>query len=80
MFGVYLGVRTCEVFLCFVTIMMFVLSIVLTSTSLVNVTGSYTEDEPMFEHLRGFVRSGSWMPVEKMSTSLADVTSFTACI
>ena len=28
--GVYLGVRTCEVFLCFVTIM-FVLSIVLTS-------------------------------------------------
>ena len=43
--GVYLGVRTCEVFLCFVSIM-FVLSVVLTSlfsflfaTSLVNVTG-----------------------------------------
>ena len=54
-FGVYLGVRTCEVFLCFVTIM-FVLSIVLTSlfslfcTSLVKVTGSYTEDEPTFVH------------------------------
>ena len=29
-FGVYLGVKTCEVFLCFVTIM-FVLSFVLTS-------------------------------------------------
>ena len=29
-FGVYLGVKTCEVFLCFVTIM-FVLCIVLTS-------------------------------------------------
>ena len=30
LFMIYLGVRTCEVFLCFVTIM-FVLSIVLTS-------------------------------------------------
>ena len=36
--GVYLGVKTCEVFLCFVTIM-FVLSIVLTSLfSLFHVT------------------------------------------
>ena len=51
---VYLCVKTCEVFLCFVTIM-FVLSFVLTSlpllcflcsTSLVKVTGFYTEDEP----------------------------------
>ena len=51
---VYLGVKTCEVFLCFVTIM-FVLSFVLTSlpllcflcsTSLVKVIGFYTEDEP----------------------------------
>ena len=57
-FGVYLGVRTCEVFLCFVTIM-FVLSIVLISLfslfySLVKVTGSYTEDEPIFEKPRSF--------------------------
>ena len=49
-FGVYLGVKTCEVFLCFVTIM-FVLSFVLTSLfSLIYVTreGFYTEDEPQF--------------------------------
>ena len=56
--GVYLGVKTCEVFLCFVTIM-FVLSFVLTyllpvlcflcSTSLVKVIGFYTKDEPKCE-------------------------------
>ena len=45
---VYLGVKTCEVFLCFVAII-FLGSIVsnsLFSLSLLNVTGSYTEDEP----------------------------------
>ena len=54
---VYLGVRTCGLFLCFV---IFVLlgSIVLTApflycflcfTSPVSFTGSYTEDEPLME-------------------------------
>ena len=51
---VYLGVKTCEVFLCFLAIF-FLGSIVLTSqwllcihcfTSLVSFTGFYTEDEP----------------------------------
>ena len=48
---VYLGVKTCEVFLCFVTIML-VLSFTslplcfLCSTSLVKVIGFCTEDEP----------------------------------
>ena len=73
-FWVYLGVRTCEVFLCFVTIM-FVLSIVLTSlfslsTSLVKVTGSYTEDEPCFwpllctdgVHFNSFVADWMYLP------------------
>ena len=52
---VYFGVRTCEVFLCFVTIL-FVLSIVLIlcSTSLVNVTGSYAKDEPNDSSCRNF--------------------------
>ena len=53
-FRVYLGVKTCEVFLCFLAIV-FLGSIVLTSlwllcihcfTSLVSFTGFYTEDEP----------------------------------
>ena len=51
--GVYLGVKTCEVFLCFVSII-FLGSIVLTSqwllcihcfTSLISFTSFYTEDE-----------------------------------
>ena len=51
-YRVYLGVKTCEVFLCFVAIVR-VRAIVLTSlfslfTSLVRVTGFYTEDEPIY--------------------------------
>ena len=50
MVRVYLCVKTCEVFLCFVAIVK-VRSIMLTSlfccfTSLVSVKGSYTEDKP----------------------------------
>ena len=68
---VYLGVKTCEVFLCFVTIM-FVLSFVLTSlpllcflcsTSLVKVIGFYTEDELKNSH------SGSTSPYKSSSAS-----------
>ena len=53
-FRVYLGVKTCEVFLCFLAII-FLGSIVLASqwllcihcfTSLVSFKGFYTEDEP----------------------------------
>ena len=53
---VYLGVKTCEVFLCFLATI-FLGSIVLSSqwllcihcfTSLVSFTGFYTEDEPVF--------------------------------
>ena len=53
--GVCLGVKTCEVFLCFLAIFFSRSSIVLTSqwllcihcfTSLVSFTGFYTEDEP----------------------------------
>ena len=52
--GVYLGVKTCEVFLCFLAIILLG-SIVLTSqwllcihcfTSLESFIGFYTEDEP----------------------------------
>ena len=49
--GVYLGVKICEVFLCFLATI-FLGSIVLTSlcihcfTSLVSFTGFYIEDEP----------------------------------
>ena len=55
-FSVYLGVKTCEVFLCFLAII-FLGSIVLSSqwllcihcfTSLVSFTGFYTKDEPVF--------------------------------
>ena len=50
-FWVSLGVRTCELFLCFVAIIR-VRAIVLTSffcfTSLVSFTGSYTEAQPNF--------------------------------
>ena len=56
MFWVYLAVKTCEVFLCFLAII-FLGSNVLTSqwllcthffTSAVSFTGFYTKDEPMF--------------------------------
>ena len=56
MFLVYLAVKTCEVFLCFLAII-FLGSNVLTSqwlpcthffTSAVSFTGFYTKDEPMF--------------------------------
>ena len=45
---VYLGVRTCEIFLCFRSIgsRYFVVLVVLCVTSLVSFTGSYTKDEP----------------------------------
>ena len=50
-FRVYVGVKTCEIFLCFVAIVR-VRYIMLTSlfcfTSLVSVPGFYTEDEPFF--------------------------------
>ena len=55
----YLGVQTCEVFLCFLAII-FLGSIVLTSQwllcihcfkSLLSFTGFYTEDEPSSKHL-----------------------------
>jgi len=57
-FWVYLGVKTCQVFLCSLAII-FVVSNVLTSqwllcihcfTSLVSFTGFYTEDGPRFCH------------------------------
>ena len=48
---VYLGVKTCEVFLCFVTIM-FVLSFVLTSLFSLFYVTRYTEDEPFDLQLR----------------------------
>ena len=46
---VYLGVRTCELFLCFVPFVFLgfiVLSCFVCFTSPVSLTGSYTEDEP----------------------------------
>ena len=51
-FGVYLGVRTCELFLCFVPFV-FLGSFVLTScflcfTSPLSLTSSYTVDEPKY--------------------------------
>ena len=53
--GVYLGVKTCEVFLCSGVIVYLLYSVsrfivvlvVLCFTSLVSFTGFYTEDEPM---------------------------------
>ena len=47
--GVYLGVKTCEVFLCFLAIVSVRVCYVdcfLCFTSLVSVRGSYSEDEP----------------------------------
>ena len=52
--GVYLGVKTCEFFLCLGVIVyvlyivsgLFVVLLVLCFTSLVSFTGFYTEDEP----------------------------------
>lgn len=61
-FRVYLGVRTRQIFLCFPLFVIVLSSILLTSfflcfTSLVSITGSYTEDEPTFHYLkRIFVR------------------------
>ncbi len=57
LFWVYLGVETCDIFLCFGAIV-FLLSIVFDAlccfvrslfTSPVSFTGSYTEDEPFFQ-------------------------------
>ena len=56
LFWVYLGVKTCESFLCLRVIIcvlyivsgLFVVLIVLCFTSLVSFTGFYTEDEPLF--------------------------------
>ena len=51
-FGVYPSVKTCEIFLCFVAIVR--VRVMLTSlfffcfTSLMSVTGFYTEDGPLF--------------------------------
>ena len=53
--GVYLGVKTCEVFLCsgVIVYLLYIISrfivvlVVLCFTSLVSFTGFYTEDEPM---------------------------------
>ena len=53
--GVYLGVKTCEVFLCsgvivyllYIVSRFIVVLVVLCFTSLVSFTGFYTEDEPM---------------------------------
>ena len=56
-FWVYLGVRTCELFLCFVAIVRVRVFYVdfftsfLCFTSLVSFTGSYTEAEPYFSQL-----------------------------
>ena len=55
-FGVYLGVKTCEIFLClgvivsllYIVSRFFVVFLVLFFTSLVSFTGFYTEDEPNF--------------------------------
>ena len=53
--GVYLGVITCELFLCFAPLV-FLGSVVFTSlfslfTSPLRLTGSYTEDEPILAGL-----------------------------
>ena len=53
--GVYLGVKTCEVFLCsrvivylpYIVSRFIVVLVVFCFTSLVSFTGFYTEDEPM---------------------------------
>ena len=55
-FRVYLGVRTCELFLCFAPFV-FLGSILFTSlfslfTSPVSLTGSYTEVEPFFRRVK----------------------------
>ena len=71
-FWVYLGVKTCEVFLSFVVIVR-VRAIVLTSlfslicfTSLVSVTGFYTEDEPVFLIVLSYMHT----PVAAMCAAL----------
>ena len=69
--GVYLSVKTCEVFLCFVAIVRVRVCYVdffvfFCFTSLVSVTGSYTEDEPKNE-----VHNFTWLDSTSTSTYLS---------
>jgi len=57
-FRIYLDVKTCEVFLCFIAVVRvrvyyivihFFVFFALQCTSLVSAAGSYTEDEPSFD-------------------------------
>ena len=63
-YWVYLGVRTCDFFLCFFTFvvlhsqltLLFYAFCLLCFTSLVNLTGSYTEEEPKYYRHQRCVR------------------------
>ena len=53
---VYLGVKTCEVFLCFV-------AIVRVRSIMLSVTGFYTEDEPNYLNNRDSIATGYQSPI-----------------